>query len=72
MSIHIYCDGDWQTFLVSPVLDQAAGYQTFDIDIGTEMRARVGNSVNGIYFKAGSGFPDNGTLWADNTQFVRL
>jgi hypothetical protein len=70
-NIYVYFNGDWQTFLVTPVLDQAAGYQTFDITIGAEMRARMGNSINGIYFKAGSGFPDNGTLWVDDIQFVR-
>jgi hypothetical protein len=70
-NIHIFFNGDWQTFLISPVLDQSAGYQTFDIDIGTAMRTRMGNSVNGIYFKAGSGFPDNGTLWVDDIKFVR-
>jgi hypothetical protein len=56
-NIYVYFNGDWQTFLVSPVLDQTAGYQTFDITIGTEMRARMGSTINGIYFKAGSGFP---------------
>jgi hypothetical protein len=70
-TIYIYFNGDWQTFLVTPVLDQLPGYQTFDIDIGSTMRSRMGNAINGIYFKAGSGFPDSGTLWVDNIQFIR-
>ena len=70
-SIHIYFNGDWQTFLVTPVLDQLPGYQTFDLDIGSTMRARMGAAINGIYFKAGSGFPDSGTLWVDNIRFIR-
>jgi hypothetical protein len=70
-TIHVYFNGDWQTFLVTPVLDQLPGYQTFDIEIGSTMRTRMGNTVNGIYFKAGSGFPDSGTLWVDNIKFVR-
>jgi hypothetical protein len=69
-NIYVYFNDDWQTYLVTPVLDQTAGYQTFDLDLGA-MRTRMGNSVNDIYFKAGSGFPDNGTLWVDNMQFVR-
>jgi hypothetical protein len=69
-NIYVYFNDDWQTYLVTPVLDQTAGYQTFDLDLGA-MRTRMGNSVNNIYFKAGSGFPDNGTLWVDNMQFVR-
>lgn len=70
-TVHIYFNGDWQTFLVTPVLDQLPGYQTFDVDIGSTMRSRMGNTINGIYFKAGSGFPDSGTLWVDNIRFVR-
>lgn len=70
-TIYIYFNGDWQTFLVTPVLDQLPGYQTFDIDIGSTMRGRMGNAINGIYFKAGSGFPDSGTLWVDDIRFIR-
>jgi hypothetical protein len=70
-SIYVYFNGDWQTFLVTPVLDQLPGYQTFDLDIGSTMRSRMGNTINGIYFKAGSGFPDSGTLWVDSIGFVR-
>ena len=70
-SIYIYFNGDWQTFLITPVLDQLPGYQTFDIDIGSAMRTRMGSSINGIYFKAGSGFPDSGTLWVDDIKFIR-
>jgi len=29
------------------------------------------NQINDIYFQAGDGFPDNGTLWVDALQFVR-
>jgi hypothetical protein len=70
-TIYVYFNGDWQTFLVTPVLDQLPGYQTFDLDIGSPMRTRMGSSVNAIYFKAGSGFPDSGTLWVDSVQFIR-
>ena len=35
------------------------------------MRTRMGNTINNIYFKAGSGFPDSGTLWVDNIKFIR-
>lgn len=70
-SIYIYFNGDWQTFLITPILDQLPGYQTFDIDIGSAMRTRMGNTINAIYFKAGSGFPDSGTLWVDDIKFIR-
>jgi hypothetical protein len=70
-NIYIYFNGDWQTFLVTPVLDQLPGYQTFDVDIGTTMRTRMGSTLNAIYFKAGDGFPDSGTLWVDNIKFIR-
>jgi hypothetical protein len=70
-TIHIYFNNDWETVLITPVLDQVEGYQTFDLDIGTTIRARLGNSVNDIYFKAGGGFPDSGTLWVDNIRFIR-
>ena len=70
-NIYVYFNGDWQTYLVTPVLDQLPGYQTFDVDIGSAMRTRMGSSINGIYFKAGSGFPDSGTLWVDEIKFIR-
>jgi hypothetical protein len=69
--IYVYFNNDWQTFLVSPVLDQSAGYQTFDLDIGSTMRAQMGNTITDVYFKAGDGFPDNGTLWVDEMRFIR-
>jgi hypothetical protein len=69
--MYIYFNDDWQTYLISPVLDQTAGYQTFDIPIGSTMRSQMTNSINDIYFKAGDGFPDNGTLWVDEIRFVR-
>lgn len=69
--IYIYFNDDWQTFVFTPVLDQVAGYETFDIDIGSTMRSQMGNTINDIYFKAGDGFPDNGTLWVDEIKFIR-
>ncbi|TMQ05280.1 MAG: hypothetical protein E6J90_49515 [Deltaproteobacteria bacterium] len=70
-SMYIYFNDDWKTYLVSPVLDQTGGYQTFDIPIGSTMRSQMTNSINDIYFKAGDGFPDNGTLWVDEIRFIR-
>jgi hypothetical protein len=70
-AIYIYFNGDYQTYVITPqALDQTPGYQTFDVDISA-MRAQMGSTVNDIYIKAGSGFPDNGTLWVDNVQFIR-
>jgi hypothetical protein len=68
-AIYIYFNDDWQTYVVTPVLDQVAGYQTFEIPLGA-MRAQMGAAVNDIYFKAGDGFPDSGTLWVDDVKFV--
>jgi hypothetical protein len=69
-AIYVYFNNDWQTYVATPVLDQIAGYQTFDIDISS-MRSRMTNSINDLYFKAGDGFPDSGTLWVDEIKFVR-
>jgi hypothetical protein len=67
--IYIYFNDNWETVLITPILDQTSGYETFDIPIGA-MRAQMGNTVNDLYFKAGDGYPDNGTLWVDEIKFV--
>jgi uncharacterized membrane protein YgcG len=69
--IYVFFNGDWQTYVfTADALDQAPGFQTFDIDLGA-MRPQMGPQINDIYFQAGDGFPDNGTLWVDNVQFIR-
>jgi hypothetical protein len=46
------------------------GYQTYTLDLGA-VRSQLGNTINDIYFKAGNGFPVNGTLRVDEIPFVR-
>jgi hypothetical protein len=68
-TIHIYFDDDWQSEAIALGIDAAPGFQTFTIDIGA-IRERLGDEVNDIYFKAGNGFPANGTLKVDNIKFI--
>ncbi len=69
-AIHIYFNNNWEQMVVAPGVDSAPGYQTFTLSLGA-VRSKLGNSVNDIYFKAGSGFPSAGTLWVDNVKFIR-
>ena len=68
--IHIYFNNDWQSEVIAPDIDGVSGYQTWTLDISA-IRERLGDEVNDIYFKAGNGFPANGTLKVDNIKFIR-
>jgi hypothetical protein len=69
-NIYVHFNNDWQVYVMAPAIDSVPGYQTYTLDLGP-VRSQLGNAVNDIYFKAGNGFPVNGTLWVDEIRFVR-
>jgi hypothetical protein len=60
----------WDVTVNTPVIDNVAGFQTFDISLSS-VRAALGNTVNDIYFHAGDGFPSGVTLKIDDIRFIR-
>lgn len=60
----------WDVTVNTPVIDNVAGFQTFDIDL-SNVRTALGNTVNDIYFHAGDGFAPGATLKIDEIRFVR-
>lgn len=69
-NIYVHFNGDWQVYVVALAIDATPGYQAYTLDLGA-VRSQLGNAINDIYFKAGNGFPVNGTLWVDAVRFVR-
>jgi hypothetical protein len=66
----IVFNNQWDVNVKTPVIDNVAGFQTFDISLSA-VRTALGSTVNNIYLQAGDGFPSGAVLKVDEIRFIR-